>query len=185
MSGFYGLALATGSLISGLRNQFSASSDRKGTTESRSGTQPGNAQPETVVVTPEKAVRRHVMNRRIRSFSELTSSCRGAYTTLPAHAHQRSIGFIALVLHGLLRRGTKRLFVGILGQIAIAPNHLFAIHNANQPFGLPCVPRNFHLIGTHSHLPVHILAGSGVFRDLQNWRRGWDSNPRYGFPYAR
>src|SRR2546422_7963699 len=21
--------------------------------------------------------------------------------------------------------------------------------------------------------------------DLQKWRRGWDSNPRYGFPYAR
>src|SRR5260370_30419288 len=22
-------------------------------------------------------------------------------------------------------------------------------------------------------------------KEIQKWRRGWDSNPRYGFPYAR
>jgi hypothetical protein len=25
----------------------------------------------------------------------------------------------------------------------------------------------------------------GKLNDLQKWRRGWDSNPRYGSPYAR
>jgi hypothetical protein len=51
--------------------------------------------------------------------------------TLPAHAHQRSIGFIALILHRLLRRCAKRPFVRILRQLAIAPNHLFTIHDPN------------------------------------------------------
>src|SRR6266481_4419249 len=76
----------------------------------------------------------------------------GSRAGLPAHAYQRKIGFIALLLHGLLRRCAKRAFVRILRQIAIAANHLFAIHNANQPLRFARVPGNFHLIGTHSYL---------------------------------
>jgi hypothetical protein len=30
----------------------------------------------------------------------------------------------------------------------------------------------------------HKFKGRNI-NDLQKWRRGWDSNPRYGFPYAR
>src|SRR6266403_729670 len=55
------------------------------------------------------------------------------------------------------RRCAQRTFVRILRQIAIAANHLFTIHNANQPLGLACVPGNFHLIGTHSYLLPRFL----------------------------
>src|SRR2546430_2121446 len=82
------------------------------------------------------------------------SSCSLQQPALPAHTDQPQIGFITLILHGLLRRCSNRLFARILWQFAIAPNHLFPIHNANQPFGLVCVPGYFHLIGTHSHLPL-------------------------------
>src|SRR5207302_4358406 len=85
---------------------------------------------------------------------------------LPAHAYQCKIGFIALLLHGLLRRCDKRPFVRILRQIAIAANHLFAIHNANQPLGLACVPGNFHLIGTHSYLLLRFGAGRSMRRGV-------------------
>src|SRR6267378_2365709 len=89
---------------------------------------------------------------------------------LPAHAYQCKIGFIALLLHGLLRRCAKCPFVRILRQIAIAANHLFTIHNANQPLGLACVPGNFYLIGTHRYLLLRFRAGApcagGVCPDL-------------------
>src|SRR6267143_1477942 len=79
---------------------------------------------------------------------------------LPAHADLRSIGFVALILYGLLRSRPKRLFVRILRQIARASNHLFTVYNANQPLGLASVPGNFHLIRTHSHLPLRVLCAS-------------------------
>src|SRR5260370_17879871 len=37
--------------------------------------------------------------------------------------------------------------------------------------------------GSHQHRH-HEFKGRKI-NDLQKWRRGWDSNPRYGFPYAR
>src|SRR6267143_5693612 len=83
------------------------------------------------------------------------SSC-----TLPAHADLRSIGLVALILYGLLRRRPQRLFVRILRQIARASDHLFTVYNANQPLGLASVPGNFHLIRTHSHLPLRVLCAS-------------------------
>ena len=32
---------------------------------------------------------------------------------------------------------------------------------------------------------IELLCGSGESRSRGQWRRGWDSNPRYGFPYTR
>src|SRR5580693_7088241 len=37
--------------------------------------------------------------------------------------------------------------------------------------------------GSHQHRH-HEFKGREI-SDLQKWRRGWDSNPRYGSPYAR
>src|SRR5216683_3202313 len=83
--------------------------------------------------------------------------------TLPSHADLRRIRLIALILHGLQRRRAQRLLVRILRQIAIAPNHLFTIHNAHQPLGLARVPGNFHLIRTHSHLLLRFLRASFLY----------------------
>ncbi len=73
----------------------------------------------------------------------------------------------------------RLLVVRILRQIAIAANHLFAIHNANQPLGLACVPGNFHLIGTHSYLLLRFGAGRSMRRGrLPRRSRGaWE--PRF------
>src|SRR5712664_1750634 len=90
---------------------------------------------------------------------------------LSAHAYQRGIGFIAFILHGLLRSRAKRLFVRILRQIARTPNHLFAVHNANQPFRLASVPGNFHSIRTHSHLPLRFPAPSSYTASPFQMRR--------------
>src|SRR6266849_596820 len=83
--------------------------------------------------------------------------------TLPSHADLRRIRLIALILHGLQRRRAQRLLVRILRQIAIAPNHLFTVHNAHQPLGLARVPGNFHLIRTHSHLLLRFLRASFLY----------------------
>src|SRR6267143_2214136 len=36
-----------------------------------------------------------------------------------------------------------------------------------------------------SHQHRHYEFKGRKINDLQKWRRGWDSNPRYGFPHAR
>ena len=36
-----------------------------------------------------------------------------------------------------------------------------------------------------SHQHRHYEFKGRKINDLQNWRRGWDLNPRYGFPHAR
>jgi hypothetical protein len=94
--------------------------------------------------------------------------CRGtrSLTALAPYADQREICLVALILHGFLRRSGNRPFVRILRQIAIAPNHLFPIHNANQPLALACIPGNFHSIGTHSYLPLDskpVPDASGIY----------------------
>src|SRR6266436_3676068 len=44
----------------------------------------------------------------------------------------------------------------------------------------------FTLVASHSsHQHRHHEFKGREINDLQKWRRGWDSNPRYGSPYAR
>src|SRR6266851_8917126 len=44
----------------------------------------------------------------------------------------------------------------------------------------------FTLVAPHcSHQHRHHEFKGREINDLQKWRRGWDSNPRYGFPHAR
>src|SRR6266446_879297 len=85
--------------------------------------------------------------------------CGRPFPTLTAHAHHCSISFVALILHGLLRCCSNRLFVCVLRQTAVAPNDFLSIYNANQPLGLTCVPGNFHLIRTHICLLPRFRAG--------------------------
>jgi hypothetical protein len=72
---------------------------------------------------------------------------------LALDTYLRSIRFITFVRQCFLRRGPQRLFVGILRQIAVAANHLFACLDANQPLRLAGIPGNFHSIGLHGFAP--------------------------------
>src|SRR6267142_1318049 len=55
------------------------------------------------------------------------------FVTLSAHTYCRGIGFIALILHGLLRSRCNRLILRIFRQIAGAPNDRLSVNNEYQP----------------------------------------------------
>src|SRR5580700_1552083 len=66
--------------------------------------------------------------------------------SLAADTDDGGISFVAFVLDGFLCGGTESFFVGVLGQIAVATDYFFSIHDANQPLGFVGVPGNFHLV---------------------------------------
>jgi len=79
---------------------------------------------------------------------------RRKFLFLAANAHFLYFRFVPFVRHRLLRRFLQRLFISILRQTVMAPDHLAPTFNPYQPFRFAPVPRNFHAIRTHVHLPL-------------------------------